>query len=266
MKKIIILVLFLFFCELSFSQKRIELINALTKESSYIGIDFAYDCVISIETKINANEKLLLYGYQKCETDEKVDFYKAYWNELTYLINTENVVLKPEDEIYLKSLDYNDDLAMYEKISAITEKKTDSISKINASKAKNYRSKGKENGLLIKYSNVFDQSEYTNGTGYEISFINLSKKTIKYASFTVKGINAVNDIVSTKTIKGIGPINPNEVVKYSYDYVWHTDIVEKSKLSIIKIEYMDGSIKTIQNAENLIVPKTLHDLLFENED
>jgi hypothetical protein len=39
--------------------------------------------------------------------------------------------------------------------------------------------------------------------GYEVSFANTISKTINTHLFSVKGINAVDDVVSIKTVKGI---------------------------------------------------------------
>lgn len=73
-------------------------------------------------------------------------------------------------------------------------------------------------------------------------------------------------MVSTQTLKGVGPIKPNEEGEYEFDYVWHTDLVETTKLAVIKIQYMDGSFKTIQNGNDLIVGEKLYEFMFpENE-
>lgn len=122
-------------------------------------------------------------------------------------------------------------------------------------------------GLAIYKRQVYDESEYTEGTGIEFEFLNTSKKTIKYITFSFTGYNAVDDRVITggsamKTRKGIGPIVPEEGGSYKFEYVWHTDIVEYARLNSIKIQYMDGTIKTLsqQTISKLIIPEEYRDL------
>jgi hypothetical protein len=98
----------------------------------------------------------------------------------------------------------------------------------------------------------FNATEDYSSTGASFSIFNPSKKTIKYIWFTVAGENAVGDLVKLpngayyKTLKGIGPVDNAQIGQWSYDYVWLTDIVEYLKVSTIKIQYMDGTFKTIK--------------------
>jgi hypothetical protein len=105
-------------------------------------------------------------------------------------------------------------------------------------------------GLLISQKSIYDESEYTDGTSFDCEVVNLSKKVIKYITFSIQGYNSVNDKVgATKQLKGIGPISENSSSKYSFKYVWFTDIVESFKIVLIKLQYMDGGIKNITNTE-----------------
>lgn len=95
-------------------------------------------------------------------------------------------------------------------------------------------------------------------TGANFSIFNPTSKTIKYIWFTVAGVNPVGDLVKTgngyyKTLKAIGPIEPDNVGEWSFNYVWLTDIVEHLKISTIKIQYMDGSLKTIKYNDNMYI-------------
>ncbi|REC44428.1 energy transducer TonB [Chryseobacterium sp. 5_R23647] len=98
----------------------------------------------------------------------------------------------------------------------------------------------------------FNATEDYSYTGASFSIFNPSKKTIKYIWFTVAGENAVGDLVKLpngtyyKTLKGIGPVENAQIGQWSYDYVWLTDVVEYLKVSTIKIQYMDGTFKTIK--------------------
>ena len=247
------------------AQKKYDLITAYGNEDATLGQYFQFGCELKIMEILKGKQKIQLYGYQKCKKDNNTDFYKVYYLGQTYLINTKKVNIKTDEELFLKSLNSSETEIRENKLLEITKKESvESQQKID-NLVKKYNAKGKEKGILIKNSNVFDQSEYTEGTGFKIQFLNMSKKTIKYIWFTVKGINSVNDVVSSKTLKGIGPINPNSESEYSYDYVWLTDIVAKCKLPIIKIQYMDGTFKTIQNADDLEISNELYDYMFKFE-
>jgi hypothetical protein len=42
-----------------------------------------------------------------------------------------------------------------------------------------------------------------------------------------------------------GPIKPDENGSYNFKYTWFTDLVQRVKITQIKVQYMDGSFKTI---------------------
>lgn len=113
----------------------------------------------------------------------------------------------------------------------------------------------KKHGIgIISYQATDDHY----ATGADFSIFNPTSKTIKYIWFTVAGKNPVGDLVNTKTgyyktLKGIGPIEPNNIGEWSFDYVWLTDVVESMKISTIKIQYMDGSFKTIKYNDQMYI-------------
>lgn len=117
-------------------------------------------------------------------------------------------------------------------------------------------------GLALVSSGIFDVSEHTEGTGFRVSVHNSTKKAIKYVTFIVLGLNAVGDPVvdrlkgRNQTLRGIGPIEPDETSSYSKDYMWMTDIVESHKIQSIKVEYMDGTSKLITDLKRIrLTPK-----------
>lgn len=108
---------------------------------------------------------------------------------------------------------------------------------------------------FIKYNATSGYSS----TGASFKIFNPSKKTIKYIWFTVAGENAVEDLVKLPggnyytTLKGIGPIESYGFGSWEFDHVWFTDIVEYLRLSTIKIQYMDGSVRTVKYNENMYI-------------
>lgn len=128
----------------------------------------------------------------------------------------------------------------------------------------------KSKGVAILQWNIFDESEYTDGTGLEIEFYNTTNKSIKYITTTIVGYNSVGDKVfnvKKKTyncqVKSIGPIEPESSGSYKFNYVWFSDIVQTAKVTNVIVQYMDGTIKNITNPENVILKKSLYDFINE---
>lgn len=113
-----------------------------------------------------------------------------------------------------------------------------------------------------KYGLGFVKYNATSGyssTGASFKIFNPSKKTIKYIWFTVAGENAVEDLVKLSsgsyytTLKGIGPIESNGFGSWEFEHVWFTDIIEYLRISNIKIQYMDESVRTVKYNENMYI-------------
>jgi len=138
----------------------------------------------------------------------------------------------------------------------------DSLEAIRQKKLGEYAKKCELKGIGVFDCNAVDASEYTDGTGMEMTFYNPTKKVIKYVHATVVGYNAVNDPVveggkTSHTLKCIGPIDPGDTGTYNFEYVWFTDIVQTSKLTSIKVQYMDGTEKIISKPSEIIMPREL---------
>lgn len=125
----------------------------------------------------------------------------------------------------------------------------------------------KKYGIAILKSRIYDVSEYTEGTGFEVTYYNPTKKTIKYITTNLVGYNAVGDPVKVKggktqaTVKGIGPVEPDSSAGYSYEYTWFTDLVETYKIVSIKVQYMDGSSTTVNDPKKAWLDRQSYDLI-----
>ena len=138
----------------------------------------------------------------------------------------------------------------------------DSLETIRQKKLLEYYKKCELKGISVFECVAVHASEYTEGTGVDFTFYNPTKKVVKYVHATVVGMNPVDDPVieggkTSHTLKCIGPINPGETGSYSFEYVWFTDIVERAKLTSIKVQYMDGTEKIISKPSEVIMPKEL---------
>lgn len=260
----VLLLLSGFLC-LAQNQTEPHFVYGKTNTDAGVGTDYLFGCTLDVKEFLKKDVTLKLYGVILCD-NENITYYKVFYNYLPYLVRQAEVNISEVDKEYLKQLTPEQDMLFGTKMVNEAEVYYKEIKEKAEKKIESYRAKGKQNGILIKKSNVFDQSEYTSGTGYNFSFINTSKKTIKYIWITVKGINAVNDVVSSKTLKGIGPLEPDTSASYSFDYVWYTDIVETCKIPLIKIQYMDGTVKQIQNADSLILSEPLYKLMYGDSD
>ncbi len=125
-------------------------------------------------------------------------------------------------------------------------------------------------GLSIISWNVYDQSEYTDGTGFRIKFYNPTKKTIKYITINLVGYNAVDDAVSssgkyTLSPKCVGPLEPDNAGSYDFEYLWFTDLVEYAKIKSIVVQYTNGTSKTISNISTIEWSEALYNAYFNEE-
>jgi len=112
-------------------------------------------------------------------------------------------------------------------------------------------------GVILDHYSNHKHDEYTDAQDFEVAFYNPTKKTIKYIWITLKGYNSVDDPVMfnngryTSTKQCIGPIAPRETSRYNFEYVWFDNIVEYGLIQRIKIQYMDRTIKIINNVSNI---------------
>lgn len=92
------------------------------------------------------------------------------------------------------------------------------------------------------------------GVNFEVSFKNLTDKTINYITFNVQAINAVGDPVedeisgkSARSCKLTGPVKPNADGRGLFECVWYNGTISTLKLIDINIEYSDDTELYIPN-------------------
>src|SRR5207249_1856976 len=109
-----------------------------------------------------------------------------------------------------------------------------------------YYSKILQQGLSIDQYAV-SGDEYSGG--FSIAISNYSVKTIKYIWITTIAYNAVDDRIGTKTVQGVGPIEKNKTGTWKFESIYYSRVFHSLEISALKIQYMDGSIKTIFSAD-----------------
>lgn len=219
-------------------------------------------CDFKPQIDLYKNEPLLLTGVLNCDKYVSIKFFEVYCNGEKYLINQEYVTTTDETKERLTLMDTITKSKIVEMSKSFSVKMEEEALK----EANKYLVGAKANGIAIKDWSFYDESDYTSGTGYSISFRNLEKKTIKYVTLTLKALNPVNDLVGIKSVKCVGPIKQNETGKYDFNYVWHSDLVDTVILTGIKIQYMDGSFKTAPKPKNSFLNKRCYNLLFHEEN
>lgn len=107
---------------------------------------------------------------------------------------------------------------------------------------------------------VYDSNEYSHSYGMRFDIYNCFPKTIKYVEFTLTNYNAVGDVQrddmgrTSRTVKGIGPIEPEDGGRYSWDDIFwdRRGIIEKTRLTNVKFIFKDGTTRVFSGNANII--------------
>lgn len=238
-------------------------IGKLTKEVIGNRVDINNKCNIIESVSLFGRTSFEVIDYSECLNSFEINFVGAF--------------------LYVNINDFDDPLSITHSLKSITqlgkeERRLQILKELIEESEKSHKEdslakiqllvKYEKLGLMIVEDGPYDESEHTKGTGYTASVLNTSKKAIKYIWFYVLGINAVGDPVvertkgtSLMTLRGIGPIESMESGEYDFEYVWFTDLVETTKLKSVKVQYMDGTIRTHSNPESLRLTRKERGLL-----
>ena len=243
-------------------------IIGIIENDTYIGQEFEGLCNTGYEKKITSGAAVVISGTERCTSvSSKLKyFYRIIYKNKIYLIEKEKVLT---EEDYFSKIDSFDSFqALKFRENAIINEAL--LHDGQMKKILNFIKGCASKGLTIMDWSFYDSSEYTEGTGVKFTVYNPTKKNIKYLWFTVVGYNAVNDVIYDRvqkkksiTFKGVGPIKPEETGTYDFEYAWFTDLVEDVKITQIKVQFMDGSIKTILNPKQIMLAKADYNFLSE---
>jgi hypothetical protein len=250
MIKIFVTIL-LFITTTTFAQSNKYVILGLVKEPISAGTKLTAEGITNNSKYLKDKTIVLVAGLSFIKNEE---IYEVYHNSDTLFIPASNLILDSTKQENLRKFN-NADLDSLRKVASYAAMISyeDELNKVlkPIDRTKPY-------GLCIFEWSHYDESEYTEGSSVKIQAYNTSNKTIKYIWFSFIGYNAVDDKVSSRgkviqTYKGIGPIKPKTSASYTFEYVWLNDLVETAKISSIKIQYMDGSIKLISTPNKIIL-------------
>lgn len=272
----IILILLLFYSNFLFSQVKTDshkndtLIYAgVINQNTYIGNNLDNLCLPTSDNFIQNNSLVFICSEINCFrsfTGDSVKLYEIAYRGTLYYIQQDKIITADTDKIqkikYLK-----EDLKDSIKNEAV--KASILVFKNELNKAVEFFNKCNLKGLMILEWEHIDESSYTKGTGISIKVSNPTQKPIKYIWFTYVGYNPVGDVVVDSkrgkniTMQAVGPIEPRESATYRFEYVWFSDLIESVKITSIKVQYMDGSIKIITNPKEIIITQDLYELITE---
>lgn len=255
MKSYILFFILLFNKGLSQEVKKIS--GAITNDC--FGGKVYDNCYINRGQRLFPNQLLYVTKNYVCE-NEKSEYYEVYFRGKPYTIKSENLLVLKEDINYLKTVDS----VTESKLKLEAEKASLIWYDLEMEKSKKIFEKCKINGIAIIDAHPTDESEYTEGTGYNIKFFNTSKKTIKYIWYTLAAYNPVDDLIGIKTIKGVGPIKSESFGEFDFNYIWLTDLVDTIKLKSLKIQYMDGTFKNTLSPKESFLSDWFNYLIFKD--
>lgn len=239
--------------------RNIRFIGAYLKEESRLSSSEAFSSgwrVSDQEKARNISEYALLPVARVYSSDGNRKDYEVMYCGKGYVVPEDGIEFSAADKSYLGSIDKDLEAKMIENAreASILYRLRDFDQAIAL------RDKLLKRGLVIYDRSIYDTSEYTQGTGFKVHVINTSKKTIKYISFTVIGYNPVKDPVRGRvgkspyiTVRGVGPINSWCGGEYDWEYMWFTDLVQSHKITQVKVQYVDGTIKVYGNVDEIFL-------------
>lgn len=210
--------------------------------------------------KTAPSDEIMFVGGSIMVRDTK--FLKMIYNGKAFFMKADDVKLSPEDKQKLDSLE-NCNLDIQNQFWHQTLLLNQAIYYKRLNDALQEIDSYSKYGLAIKNWSVYDESEYTDGTGIRITFLNPTDKVIKYISLSFQGYNAVDDPYGRPVSKKcIGPIDSKETASYNFEYVWFSDVVEYAKIRSIVVTYTNGTTKTISNPSSIMLSKEVIQTIF----
>ncbi len=223
-------------------------------------------CVCDITNTVSKGSTVFVTKLVECNNGYSSSKYKFF--EFVY---NGHVLYCDIDKLYLKNI-------TLKKLSSIDSIQSNNLlnhalfvsqstTKKESDKANVKLQYCKSQGIAIKDYTVYEISEHTEGTGFNIEFWNPTNKTIKYVSIKFVGKNTVGDNVKDRigniyiTKKVVGPILPMEFATFDFPYCWFTDLVYSVKIISLEIVYQDESKKIVKWNDSLLIDNQMFDLI-----
>lgn len=134
------------------------------------------------------------------------------------------------------------------------KKELDSLLKVKDALLKNAREK---NLVLVNWTWGYE-NEYSSSADFHVKIVNPYMQRMKYVSFTFSATNPVGDPAldrftgkRTVTLRGIGPVEYSDFGEWDFKDAFYSRTVESFKITVIKIQFFDGTVKVINNPVSL---------------
>ena len=204
----------------------------------YANLLFKSGNIRFLDTKETATKGKYSWDTNYIKTSADADFLKAKGEE-------------GKEQRFEVAADYDD---VQTKI--YIEKLTNAIAKYD----KEIAYKRKNQIFITGIGYAYDNNEYSHRFGMRFDVYNCFPKTIKYVEFTMTNYNAVGDVQrddigrSSRTVRGIGPIESGEGGRYTWDDIFwdDRDVIDKTKLTSVKFIFKDGTTKVFSGNANII--------------
>ena len=215
-------------------------------------------CYITPSKTLSAGALLVVAGRHECTSrySSPKQFYRVMYAGDSHYVSADSLKVAEKDLARLDQVPEGHKPALQEhaRLLSLVQRKNDLEDLVKAFESH------KRHGLTIIKASIADVSEHTEGTSFKVRVSNPTEKTIKYITFSVVGLNAVGDPVRdrikggpTMVVRAIGPIEKDEGGTYNWEYMWHTDIVEKFRITEVKVQYMDNSIRVIRDLRAIML-------------
>ena len=203
----------------------------------YANLLFKSDNIKFLDTKETATKGKYSWDTKYIKTSADADFLKAKGEE-------------GKEQRFDAAADYDDiQTRIY------IEKLTNAIAKYD----KEVAYKRKNQIFITGIGYAYDSNEYSHRFGMRFDVYNCFPKTIKYVEFTMTNYNAVGDVQrddmgrSSRTVRGIGPIEPGDGGRYTWDDIFwdDRDVIDKTRLTSVKFIFKDGTTKVFSGNANI---------------
>ncbi len=232
------------------AEEEIKFLLGKIESGAVAGTSVSDLCYTSGAKYFKADETIFITGKQSCSKySTNRTFLEFSWKGETYYLEEDKIFLTDENKAKMAALSEADwaSLQSNGKYVSLLWQKT------KAEKFLAVVESMKPNGAIIADWGLTDESEYTEGTGLKFEILNPTRKTIKYIWITVAVLNPVGDPAGPpRTVKLVGPIEPDTSGSYSFDYVWMSDMPSTAKIRAVKIQYMDGSVRNVASPSKMI--------------
>lgn len=252
------LVLLLFPFSSVFGQKDSLFVLAFSSRDCSISKSINQDCILSSDKQILDLTPFTIAKAFYCNSViGKEKFYEIYLNKERYFIREQNVIIPNVTFEYLLTIT---DTAKF-RLNAIEY--SSRIEQTDKDKFDKFYKIAQSKGIALIDFNYYKPKEYLNSISVYFKFYNPTKKAIKYITVNLIALNPVGDKITEFgknifTLKAVGPLHSFEFGEYEFENVWFSKVFDTSKILSIKVQYLDGSVKTVSDINSIIMPKDVY--------